>query len=463
MTYVKIPKCNGCGITIPCFGNPGDKRPSRCEACKNPGMINIVSRMCDVCGKHQPCFGMIGDKQPSRCEACKEPGMLNIKDHKCITCGKHQPFFGMPDDLRSTRCKKCKEPGMIDIRNRMCAACGVTRPTFGMPEDFRPSRCEACKLRGMIDIANRSCDVCGKHQPCFGMTEDKRATRCENCKSPDMVDLIHRTCIREGCMTRPSPPWTPYCAGCYAELHPDDPLVKARFKTETKIKAFLNESLDAGISSLSTFNAMNVRGNRAPAWLGNHDEIDFLIMGERGIIHCDGGQHKRDVAFFSVNTAAVQIARDVKNSVNALSNGKFEVRIDQEDVWGDRCDWRKLLTGMLGFGITRKLAGEATCVVGRRDEADLSYGPYVDAMLQTPHAERVYEAFLTPDERDMLTVIHRASGARTHWRIPSEFTLARWPDVDAAPAAPTAPTQLTLEAAFKRRKVGAAPAAGLGQ
>jgi hypothetical protein len=78
---------------------------------------------------------------------------------------------------------------------------------------------------------------------------------------------------------------------------------------------------------------------------------------------------------------------------------------------------------------------------------------WVDPPRQTPHADRVYEAFLTPNERDMLTVIHRATGARTHWRIPLDFKLARWPDGDAAPAAPAVPTQLTLEVAFKRRKL----------
>ncbi len=53
----------------------------------------------------------------------------------------------------------------------------------------------------------------------------------------------------------------------------------------------------------------------------------------------------------------------------------------------------------------------------------------------------------------MLTVIHRVSGARTHWRVPTDFTLAQWPDGDAAPAAPVVPTQLTIAAAFKRRKL----------
>jgi hypothetical protein len=86
--------------------------------------------------------------------------------------------------------------------------------------------------------------------------------------------------------------------------------------------------------------------------------------------------------------------------------------------------------------------------------SDLSYGPYVDLMLQTAHATRVYEAFITPNERGLLTMIHRDSGARTLWCIPTDFTIERWPDKDnAAPATSAVPKQQTLESAFKRQKI----------
>jgi hypothetical protein len=488
MVDIKNPTCVNCKKTQPAFGKPDDQRATYCGKCKLDDMVNINSRKCVVCEKTHPVFGMPDDERATHCGPCKLDGMVDIKNRKCVQCDTTQPVFGMPYDERATYCATCKLDGMVDIKNRMCVQCDTTQPVFGMPDDERATYCCACKLNGMVDIVNRMCVQCNKTVPVFGMSDDKRATHCGTCKLYGMVDIVNRMCVQcevarpffgmpddkratrcsqcklegmvdvmskkcavEGCPTHPSYPWAPYCAGCYADLYPDDPLVQAHNKTEAKIKAFLNDSLDAGISSLSTFNAMNVRGNRAPAWVRPY-EFDFVILGERGIIHCDGGQHKRDVARFNT-TAADQIENDVNKSALVLDRGFFEVRIDQDDAWRDRCDWRSLLTGMLAFGVTRKLAGEATCVVGRRDEADLSYGPYVDAMLQTPHADRIYEAFLTPNERDMLTVIHRASGARTHWRIPSDFTLARWPEGDAAPAAPAVPTQLTLEGAFKRRKL----------
>jgi hypothetical protein len=418
---------------------------------KNPKCI------VDGCQKN-PCYGANEGMRATHCASHgKALCMKNVVSTTCIADGcQKQPSYGADSNKPATHCAAHGKPlGMTDVSNRKCIADGCQKhPCYGANPDKPATHCAAHgKPLGMTDVSNSKCivDEC-KTRPCYGAKPDMPATHCaEHGKPLGLTDVSSTKCIMAGCFAQSNSAWRPYCAGCYADLHPDDPLVVAHNKTEAKVKMFLNESLDAGISSVSTFNATNVRGNRAPAWMRRY-EFDFVIFGERGIIHCDGGQHKRDVPGFRT-TAAGQIENDVNKSVLVLERGLFESRLDQYDTWKDRCDWRKLLTGMLAFGVTRKLAGEATCVVGRRDEADLSYGPYVDAMLQTPHAARAYEAFLTPNERDMLTVIHCASGARTHWRIPSDFTLARWPDGDAAPSAPAVPTQLTIEGAFKRRKI----------
>ena len=485
--------------TIPCYGADADKPATHCAYHgKTLGMKNVLSKECvvDGCSK-QPTYGADPHKPATHCSTHgKARGMTDVSNKKCVVKGcSKQPTYGADSDKPATHCSTHgKELGMKDVRHNTCEVAGCpTGPCYGAASDKPATHCATHgKKLGMVNVVSKTCAVescptrpcygadpdkpathCASHgkdldmknvvskkcvvagcptQPCYGTDPDEPATHCAEHGIPlGMTNVRSKQCAVDGCPTRPCYPWAPYCAGCYAELHPDDPLVVARYKTETKIKMFLNDSLDAGISSLSTFNAMNVCGSRAPAWVRPY-EFDFVILGERGIIHCDGIQHKRDVARFET-TAADQIENDVNKSMLVLDRGLFEVRIDQDDTWKDRCDWRKLLTGTLAFGVTTVIAGEATCVVGRRDEADLSYGPYVDAMLQTPHADRVYEAFLTPNERDMLTVIHRASGVRTHWSIPSDFTLARWPDGDAAPAAPAVPTQLTLEGAFKRRKV----------
>lgn len=458
---VKFTKCATVGCQkIPTYGADPEKPATHCAKHGEPsGMKDVKSKTCAIEGcPTQPYYGADPDKPATHCaKHGKSLGMSDVKNKKCAIEGcQKQPCYGADPDEPATHCAEHgKESSLDDVKHPMCATGECTKqPTYGTDPNKPATHCAGHgKDLGMKDVHNKKCAVKGCLKiPIYGSDLEKPATHCaKHGKDLGFKDVHNPECSVDGCTKQTRSPWAPYCAACYAELHPDDPLVVARNKTETKIKMFLNDSLDAGISSLSTFNAMNVRGNRAPVWMRRY-EFDFVIFGELGIIHCDGGQHKRDVARFET-TAADQIENDVNKSVLVLDRGLFEVRLDQEDVWRDRCDWRSLLAGMMAFGVTHKLAGEATCVAGRRDEADLSYGPYVDAMLQTPHAGRVYEAFLTPNERDMLTVIHRASGARTHWRIPSDFKLARWPDGDAAPAAPTVPTQLTLEGAFKRRKL----------
>jgi hypothetical protein len=460
MKNLVIPTCVVEGCTkASSYGADHEKGATHCSPHGKPlGMTDVRNARCAVYGcSTVPCYGY-RDGPPTHCAEHGKPfSMTNVRSAQCAVEGcLTQPCYGANPGKTATHCAgHGKKIGMANVGSKTCAVDDCpTIPCYGDRTGKPATHCaEHGNDLGMKNVTSPTCAVEGcSTRPSYGENPDEGATHCAAHGKPiGMTNVRQPTCCVAQCTTQPSYPWAPYCAVCYADLHPDDPLVQAHNKTEAKIKMFLNDSLDAGISSLSTFNAINVCGNRAPAWMRQY-EFDFVILGERGIIHCDGDQHKRDVARFKTK-AADQIENDVSKSVLVLDRGLFEVRIDQDDTWRDRCDWRKLLTGMLAFGVTRKLAGEATCVVGRRDEADLSYAPYVDAMLQTPHADRVYEAFLTPNERDMLTVIHRASGARTHWRIPSDFKLARWPDADAAPTAPAVPTQLTIEGAFKRRKV----------
>ena len=46
-------------------------------ACKEEGMVNVVSRKCH-CGRAVPNFGAAGQKKRTHCAQCKEPGMVNL-------------------------------------------------------------------------------------------------------------------------------------------------------------------------------------------------------------------------------------------------------------------------------------------------------------------------------------------------------------------------------------------------
>ena len=409
-------------------------------------MRDVKNRMCVVCEQTRPVFGMPDDDRATHCSKCKLNGMVDIISRMCVVCKKTQPAFGMPDDERSTHCKKCKLSGMVNIVSRKCVVCEQTVPSFGMSDDKRATHCSKCKLNDMVDIKHCKCVVCEQTQPFFGMPDDERATHCGKCKISGMVDMKNNMCVANGCKTRSHVHWAPYCAGCYAELHPDDTLVCAHNKTEAKIKLFLNDTLGAGITSVSDFNMMNVRGSRAVTWLGRY-EIDFLLFGGRVAIACHGGQHRQDVAYFK-KTAAEERANDVHKTVLQLDHDVSEVVVDQEDIWYDRFDWRALLTGMIAYAVTMRMMGIAVFIVARRNETDDRYAPHVDDMLKTRFADRIHEAFLESNERGLLTVIHRASGTRSLWRIPTptEFSLARWPsDPDKLPMRMAEKTQSTLD------------------
>jgi hypothetical protein len=238
--------------------------------------------------------------------------------------------------------------------------------SFGFPGE-RATACKDCRKEGMVDVVNNLCAEHGKRMN-FGFSGE-RATACKDCRKEGMVDVKNNLCFK--CGTHAS--WGNLCFACYKEANPTDPLVNARNKTETKLKLFLNE-LGAGITTTSTFNAMNLQGRRAPAWLGTR-EMDFSLFENRVNLECDGGQHKTDVERFGT-LASEQQALDCETTGVKLTNGTSVLRKDQPYVWEDRYDWRSVLIVMILFGLERAVAGAPVLVCARRDEADLSYGPY---------------------------------------------------------------------------------------
>ena len=83
-----------------------------------------------------------------------------------------------------------------------------------------------------------------------------------------------------------------------------------------------------------------------------------------------------------------------------------------------------------------------------RTETDASYSPFINLVMETERASSVYEAFLC--EPGLVTLIHRATGKRTHWEVPETLSLAALPE--GVKLLPGAPRQLTMQQAFKRHK-----------
>jgi very-short-patch-repair endonuclease len=282
---------------------------------------------------------------------------------------------------------------MKNVVSKMCILCGETIPTYGFDPTKQATHCSKCSLHGMIDVKNKKCILCGKTQPTYGFDKTKPAMHCSKCSLPGMKDVNSKMCILCG---GKQPTWGEHCAPCFAELNPDDPLVLAHNKTEEKVKLYLN-SMGAGIGRESTFNMMNVRGTRSPEWLDKR-ELDFVLFQNRINLEVDGIQHKKDVKRFR-NAAAEEQQNDFEKTELAMAHSMSVIRIDQEDIWKDRMDWRALLKAAMSFALS---IDAPVCVTLRRDEGDLSYDPFLDKMMASTYAAAVYEIFLTANESGKL-------------------------------------------------------------
>ena len=412
MIDIKTRRCDCGKSSYPIFGFEGDARATCCASCKRDGMKDIKTRRCD-CGKSRPTFGFEGDARATCCKACKRDGMVDIKSRRC-NCGDSRPTFGFEGDARATCCAACKRDGMVDVVSRKCE-CGKSKPNFGFEGDVRATCCAACKRDGMVDVVSRKCE-CGKSKPTFGFEGDARATCCAACKRDGMVDIMSRRCARETCnvIVSRSSTWFPYCAGCYAKLHPDDPLVVARFKTEEKIFLFFRGSLGGGDSI-----GRNLRGVRAPSWVGSY-ELDFLTSSPGAVnIECDGEQHFRLVEVFQ-NTADGGVQRDIEKTTLAFTNGVSVVRIVQTDVWSDRFDWRALIRAMLSFAANAARSGCPAVLFGASDATDVRYTRHATALEGTV-AKRAYLAWMETSEVMALRCLE--TDERMYWRSSPDFSL----------------------------------------
>lgn len=407
MVNIKSRRCQ-CGKSQPSFGNEGDARASRCFICKDDGMVDVKSRKCK-CGMSQPSFGNECDTRASRCSACKEANMVNIVSRRC-KCGQRQPIFGNAGDVRASCCSTCKEDGMIDIKGRKCK-CGTSRPVFGFHGDTRASCCFVCKEDDMIDIESPRCK-CGACVPSFGFDGDKRPTRCATCKEDGMMIINARRCASSECNTHvQSSMWFPYCARCYATMHPDDPLVKERNKTEGKIFHFLCASL-GGHNCV----ARNVKGTRAPQWAGAY-ELDFLLAPCMVNIECDGGQHFEHVAYFGNHG---NLERDTLKTTLCVSNGVSVIRVIQKDIWHEKYDWKLLLRSMISFAVDAFRKGTPVVLFGTRDGDDTRYASHMKD-LQGNASENAYFTWMETPEIMLLQC--PATGERVQWRGNPEFSL----------------------------------------
>ena len=167
--------------------------------------------------------------------------MVNVKSKKC-QCGKANPYFNNPGETTAICCASCKIDGMVDVKSKMCQ-CGKTTPYFNNPGETTRICCSSCKTKGMVDLKHNKCQ-CGKARPSYNNPIETTAICCASCKIDGMVNVKHLKCKGQDgmCTTISNTKYKGYCAFCFANTFPTDPLTfQIRCKTkEIATRDFIN-------------------------------------------------------------------------------------------------------------------------------------------------------------------------------------------------------------------------------
>jgi len=231
-----VTKMCKCGKASPMFNFKG-LTAEYCVKCKLDGMVDIKSKKCK-CNSARPSFNFKG-LTPEYCVKCKLDGMVDIKSKKC-KCNSVQPSFNFKG-LTAEYCSKCKLDGMIDLKHKMCN-CGLARPSYNY-KDLKAEYCMNCKLKEMIDVNHEKCS-CGLARPSYNL-KGLDAKFCVTCKTHNMIDVVNQKCKANYCLgSLGSSKYKGYCASCYQQSFPNDPLTfQIRSKTkEIAVRDFINKT-----------------------------------------------------------------------------------------------------------------------------------------------------------------------------------------------------------------------------
>lgn len=174
-TMVSIKKCCVCDLCGKgaVFGNPGDKKATRCATHAEGTMTDITSKRCAEpgCEKH-PCFGPAGGSSTH----CGPHGALlgykNVKGAQCdhsdhVDKDSTTAWYGFLG-ARANRCAGHRDKGMVQWPTMQCSTA-------------------LCRNLGVHhDPDNKRTRFCDTHKPkdAIGMA----LRECNNCKLPDVLD-----------------------------------------------------------------------------------------------------------------------------------------------------------------------------------------------------------------------------------------------------------------------------------
>jgi len=305
---------DGCK-TRPCYNVEGETTALYCFNHKTDNMINVKDKTCVHPGcKTQPVYNVEGETKALYCFTHKTDNMINVNDKTCVHPGcKTRPVYNIEGETKALYCFTHKTDNMVDVKNKKCVHDGCkTRSYYNIEGETTALYCFTHKLEGMVDVKSKTCVHPGcKTRPYYNVEGETTALYCVTHKTDGMVDVKHDKCKANYCLgTLSNPKYKGYCASCYQQLFPNDPLtLQVRSKTkEIAVRDFIN---------------LNFEGfqHDAPLWTGNCDcthrrRIDHrkLIGNTLLCIETDENQHKG----YDVNNEEIRY-----DDLYMLHGGKF--------------------------------------------------------------------------------------------------------------------------------------------
>lgn len=233
------------------FNYAGKTERLYCEKHSHCGMINVLNDKCTFDGCETRAIYNYKGEKPKYCLAHSEPGMINIKDKKCSHTGCDKIPSYKFENSNAKYCTEHKQEGMFNIRGYNCthAQCNK-RATFNILNG-RPKFCKQHKTDDMVDVQNTNrCkhQGCEKH-PAFNYPQETTYDYCAIHRKEGMVDIKTVKC--PNCIDWPdsqkaNKKYKNYCARCFQQLFPDDPLTyQIRCKTkEIATRDYINATFE---------------------------------------------------------------------------------------------------------------------------------------------------------------------------------------------------------------------------
>lgn len=272
------------------YGKPFRCKEHKCE-------YKLVSNLCQAenC-KNSPSYNYCYETKRLYCFEHKLNNMINIKDIKNLCtfegCSK-RANYNYENLSEAIYCCQHKLDNMFDVNHKRCLFEGCKiRPSFNYNGEKNGLYCKNHKLDNMIDISNkkRKCNYkdCDKIAV-YNFQNSKSEFYCKKHKLEIMINVVDKKCKGNYCLgSIGNKKYKGYCAHCYQNLFPNDPLtLQIRCKTkEIAVRDYLILNFDGFIHD-------------NPLWTGNCEcshrrRIDFrkLIGNTLLCIEVDENQHK---------------------------------------------------------------------------------------------------------------------------------------------------------------------------